>query len=240
VSTEVIRAGVECAAAIAVWTALFRLPFNDSRRRARLALWLGTRCNADPQRAFAVFATLLYLVLAAGVLAWLVLRFRVDLVALLAVRAPLETAALAVLGVAGTVALIGSAVGLAYRVRPGLDVPGAVRSLQWLAGAATLPNAARVAVPVAGACGEELVFRGAVFGAIYGAGGAPLLALAGSALLFAVQQVALTTTPVQAGLLAGAALIIGGMGALLLIATGSLVPALLVHLSFAAFYSRPG
>jgi membrane protease YdiL (CAAX protease family) len=238
-STEVLRAAAECVAAVALWTAVFRLPFQDPRRRARLALWLGSRANADPQRAFAVFATLAYLGLAAGVLAWLALRYRIDLVALLAVRAPGETAALAVLGVAGSVAVIGQGVGIAYRLRPGLDVPGAVRTLQWLAGSAALPGPARIAVPVAGACAEELVFRGAVFGALDAAGGAPLVALAGSAALFAAQQAALTSTRVQAAVLVGSALVIGAMGGLLLLATGSLLPALVVHVSFAAFYSRP-
>lgn len=230
----------ECLGVVALWTGLFRVPFNDPRRRARLALWLGTRANADPQRAFAVFATALYLVLGGAVVAWFAVRYRLGLAGLFAVRAPAELAALTVLGVAGAVALIGLGVGVAYRIRPDLDVPGAVRSLRWIEAAGTLPARVRAAVPVLGACGEEMVFRGAVYGAVYAAGAPPVAALTAAALLFAGQQAALTTTLTQAGLLAAAALVIGGLGGLLLAATGSLLPALVVHMSFAAFYSRTG
>ncbi|MFE2726809.1 type II CAAX prenyl endopeptidase Rce1 family protein [Kitasatospora sp. NPDC059327] len=225
-----------CVLAVAGWLALYRLPFADPARRRRTALWLADRTGLRPDPAFAVFATSLYLGLAAAVLA--VLLPLTDLSLDQVVGRP-STALLfgLPLAVLGTSSLNILCVSLLYRAAPRVDVPGEIARIRWIASILTLPRRYRWIVPATAALFEELVFRGAVLLGLGSLHSGFAFAAVFSTLLFAAGQVVLVSTPVQAYVMATSSIALGTVGSLLIAATGSILPALVLHMSFAGFYT---
>ncbi|MBO7936707.1 CPBP family intramembrane glutamic endopeptidase [Streptomyces antibioticus] len=226
-----------CTAVVGGWLALYRLPFGDPARRRRLGLWLDDRTGLRPGVAFALFGTALYLVLGAGAAAVLWSSAGLSLERL--VGHPPGVALLALLlAVCGTSSLNILCVSLLYRVNPRVDVPGEIARVQWISSILVLPRHCRWAVPAAAALVEELVFRGTVLLGLGAVGSGFLFAAVFNSVLFAVGQVVLVSNWVQAYVLGTASLALGAVGSLLTAGTGSVLPALVLHMSFAGFYTN--
>ncbi|MBS2963476.1 CPBP family intramembrane metalloprotease [Actinocrinis puniceicyclus] len=225
-----------CCVAVASWLALYRLPFADASRRRRMALWLADRSGSRPDAAFAVFATALYLGLGLAVLFALAAAAHLSVHRL--VGAPTASDALTLLlALFGTSSLNILCISMLYRARPIVDVPGEIARIRWIASILSLPGSARWAVPAAAAVVEELVFRGAVFVGLGARGGGFALACAVSTAIFTIGQIVLVSTPVQAFVMGTSGLTLGLVGCLLVAATGSILPAVVLHASFAGFYT---
>ena len=84
---------------------------------------------------------------------------------------------------------------------------------------------------------EEIFFRGIVYSAIKGAGGNLWLAFAMATALFTIGQVVITDNRVAAIVIGFSSIIISVFGTLLIIVYSNIIPALIVHMSFAGFYS---
>ncbi|MCP9210391.1 CPBP family glutamic-type intramembrane protease [Streptomyces sp. NEAU-Y11] len=226
-----------CVATIGGWLALYRLPFGDPARRRRVGLWLADRTGLRPDAAFALFGTVLYLLL--GVVALALLMTFAGLPVQRLVGRPSADALLALLlAVCGTSSLNILCVSLLYRANPRVDVPGEITRVQWISSILALPRHLHWVVPAVAALVEELVFRGAVLLGIGATGGGFLFAATFSTVLFAVGQVVLVSTWVQAYVLGMSSLVLGTTGSLLTAATGSVLPALVLHMSFAGFYTN--
>jgi hypothetical protein len=220
-----------------LWIAVYRLPFGDASRRRRVALWLADRTRLAPDPAFAVFATVLYVGL--GLVVTTVLFPMTGLsVSDLVGAASLGSVAALLLAVLGTSSLNSLCISVLYRAVPDVDVPGEIARIQWVSSILTLPRRARWIIPAVAAAVEELVFRGVVFGGLVSAGAALWFASAVSTLLFALGQVVLVSTRIQAVVMGTSSIILGTVGTLLVAGTGSLIPALILHMSFAGFYTN--
>ena len=99
----------------------------------------------------------------------------------------------------------------------------------------TQPSRVRRIIPALGAFAEELVFRGGVFMGLCRARSPFIKAALVSSLLLCLGQVVLVPTPVQLYIMASASLTCGMVGCLLVAATGSLIPVLILHTSFATY-----
>lgn len=228
---------VVAAVVVAIWVGVYRLPFGAPARRRRMALWLADGTGLDPDPAFAIFATMLYLTLGLGT--FLVLYPLTGLTAgdLIGTFSA-GTAAALLLAVLGTSSLNSLAVSILYRVRPAVDVPGEIARIQWISSILTLPRRARWIIPAAAAAVEEAVFRGVVFGGLASLGAGFWWSSAASTVLFTAGQVVLVSTAVQVTVMAAAGAILGTVGTLLMAGTGSLLPAVILHVSFAGFYTH--
>ncbi|MCX4808570.1 type II CAAX prenyl endopeptidase Rce1 family protein [Streptomyces sp. NPDC058682] len=226
-------------AVVFVWLALYRLPFNDPARRRRTALWLAGRTGLHPDAAFAVFGTVVYLVLGALALAVLLAPTPLAFHQVFGLPEP-GTALALLLAVLGTSSATVFCVSLLYRVDPRADVPGEIARIQWIASILTLPRPYRWIVPAAAALFEEVLFRGVILLGLGALGSGPAFALAFSTCLFAAGQIALVSTRTQAYVLGASSLILGAVGGLLTAATGGVLPALVLHMSFAGFYTNLG
>ncbi|MFJ3794211.1 type II CAAX prenyl endopeptidase Rce1 family protein [Kitasatospora sp. NPDC090091] len=226
-----------CAVVVAGWLALYRVPFNDPARRRRTALRLAGRTGQSPDAAFAVFGTVLYLALGALALTALLAATPLSLDDLVGRPTPATALAL-LLAVLGTSSANILCVSLLYRADPRVDVPGEIARIQWIASILALPRHYRWIIPAAAALFEELLFRGAVLLGLGSLGSGFGVALAVSTCLFAAGQVALVSTPVQAYVLGTSSVTLGVVGGLLTAATGGILPALALHMSFAGFYTH--
>ncbi|MFJ7962459.1 type II CAAX prenyl endopeptidase Rce1 family protein [Streptomyces sp. NPDC096324] len=226
-----------CVAAVGGWLALYRLPFGDPALRRRIGLRLADRTGLRPEVAFALFGTALYLVLGAAVLVLLGAFAGLSVQQFVGQPSAISLPAL-LLAAGGTSSLNVMCVSLLYKANPLVDVPGEIARVQWISSILALPRHFRWMIPAAAALVEELVFRGAVLLGIGHGGGGFVFAMTFGTILFAVGQVALVSTWVQAYVLGTASLSLGVMGCLLVAATGSILPAVALHMSFAGFYTN--
>ncbi|MEV4133809.1 CPBP family glutamic-type intramembrane protease [Dactylosporangium sp. NPDC049742] len=225
-------------AATAAWLALYRLPFRRNRTRQRVRLAVASRTGLPGRYVFPILGTLVYL--AGGVLASILVMYwgGLDLAALLAWHVTPHDVGLLVLTAAGASALTAFAMSMLYAVRPRTDVPGAVTGVRWITEILALPRAWRYIVPATSAAVEEFYFRGVFLGGLLASDTPVWAAIAISGATFTVGQVLLTETALQATVLALSSVVLAVVCGLLVIVEGSVLPAIAVHASFAAYYTQ--
>ncbi|BCB75558.1 hypothetical protein GCM10022251_28280 [Phytohabitans flavus] len=225
-------------AATVVWLALYRLPFRRNRTRQRIRMAVAGRTGLPSKYVFPVLGTVIYLV--GGILASVVLLWAGDLGlgGLLAWHVTPHSVGLLLLTAIGASALTAFAMSTLYTVRPGIDVPGAVSSVRWITEILALPRQWRYAVPAASAVVEEFFFRGVFLGGLLATGTPVWAAIAISGAAFTIGQVLLTETALQATVLALSSVVLAVVCGLLVAVEGSVLPAIAVHASFAAYYTQ--
>ncbi|MEV0733032.1 CPBP family intramembrane glutamic endopeptidase [Polymorphospora sp. NPDC050346] len=222
----------------AAWLALYRLPFADPRRRQRIRLAVASRTNLPAKYVFPILGTVIYLalgLLAAAVLARL---GDVDVVGVLSWDVSWAGIGRTLLAVVGASALTSFAMSMLYAFAPRVDVPGAVSGVRWVQEILVLPRRWRWSVPMVSAAVEEFVFRGVLLAGLLVAGAPAWLAVVVSGLIFTTAQVLLTEQRLQAFVLAVSSIVLSLVCGLLTIVEASVLPALLVHASFAGYYTN--
>jgi membrane protease YdiL (CAAX protease family) len=116
-----------------------------------------------------------------------------------------------------------------------------IREVPWIKGLQELPTNW---VPVAAACGgmvEELVFRGVFLRILTERlGVAPLTAVFATGGLFLFQQLIQVKTPFQRMVIGSGCVAISVVGGVLVVLTGSVIPAIVCHGSFVLFFLNQG
>lgn len=220
--------------ATVIWLAAYRLPFATPRARQRTRLAIASATGWQPRYVFPILGTFMYLalgiaaILVVGEQPWELLRWNVSA----------ESAALTVLAAIGASALTAFTMSLLYTFSPRVNVPAAVSDVRWIQEILALPRRWRWVVPMVSAAVEEFFFRGVVlFGLL--AAGAPIWAAIGFAgVVFTVGQIALTERGLQAVVLALSSAVLSLVCGLLSVVEGSVLPAILVHASFAGYYTN--
>lgn len=227
-------------AAAAGWLALYRLPLSRPRTRQRFRLAVASRTGLPARYVFPVVGTAIYLLtglLAIAVVAW---WGGVPLGAALAWRVSLPEVGLTLLVALGAAAMTGFAMSVLYAVRPRVDVPAAVSGVGWIREILALPRQWRWLVPMSSAAVEELFFRGVFLLGLLASGTPPWLAIALSGAVFVLGQVLLTEQVLAATVLGLSSVVLSVLCGLLVVVTGSVLPAIIVHSSFAGYYTNMG
>jgi hypothetical protein len=151
------------------------------------------------------------------------------------------------LGVVGEISLAGLFVELLRRLTATTPERFAeIHRIPWIVGLRQLPAGTAAPAAALGGVLEELFYRGVLLTILVNElRVAPLAAVAVAGALFLVQQLLQVQTRVQAMVLGAGCAAISLVGGLLVVATGSSVPAVLSHASFVVFYlgqqsDRPG
>lgn len=227
-----------CLAA-AGWLAVYRLPLARPRTRQRFRLWVSSTTGMPPRLVFPIVGTVIYLVAAVAAAAAVMVASGPSL-DVLAVRADWRILPVTVLAILGSAAMTAFAMLVAYTVRPTADIAGAVSTVEWISQVMVLPVQWRWIVPASSAAAEEFFFRGVLCGGLLFLGAPAWVAVLVSAVVFTVGQVLLTENRLQSMVLAVSSVVISGFGGLLVVTTGSVLPAIVMHASFAAFYTNTG
>jgi hypothetical protein len=223
--------------ATAGWLAAYRLPWRTPRARQRFRLAVASRTGLPARYVFPVFGTVFYLFLGALAALAMVGAAPAGWTDPVPWKVSAHGVALTVLAALGSGALVGAAMAVLYAVRPRVDVPGAVTGVRWVREILALPRFGRWLVPAGSAALEELVFRGVALTGLLAAGASGWAALAVAGLVFTAGQVALTETRLQALVLTISSVVVSVLGGLLVLVEGSVLPAILVHASFAGYYT---
>ena len=220
-----------------VWLAAYRLPFADLRRANKVGLALSTWTTLRPDLAFAIFGTALYIGL--GFIGSLIVisRAGVDIAVLFTAGVSIESLAATLVALVGAMSSVSLGSTVLYKLEPQIDIPGSIRRVRWIAAIEALPKRMRFTIPTLGALVEEIFFRGIVYSAVKGAGGNLWLAFATATALFVIGQIVITDNQTAAIVIGFSSIVISVFGTLLIIVSGNIIPALIVHMSFAGFYS---
>jgi len=177
-----------------------------------------------------------------GLLAALLLAVAFSLKASSLVSFAVSQVGITVLGVVGEISLANLLIDFSCRVtRQGPERFAEIAEIPWMKGLRQLPAAA---VPFAAAMGgmvEEFVFRGVLLRILterlmVNA----LAAVAIATVLFCLQQLVQLRTAFQAMVMLCGCVAISLVGGLLVVVTGSVLPALIAHASFVVFFMTPG
>ncbi len=223
-----------------VWLAGYRLPLARPRPRQRFRLAVSSATGLPARLVFPVVGTVIYLAggaLAAAALVW---WGDVPLLDALRMRPSGEAAAATALVAVGTAAITAFAMAVIYQIRPSADVPGAVAGSGWIREVMVLSPRWRWVVPMASAAVEELFFRGVVLVGMLAHGAPGWAAIAVAGLVFTVGQVVLVDNGLAMVVLGVSSVVLSALCGLLVVVTGSVLPAILVHAAFAGFYTNLG
>jgi hypothetical protein len=224
--------------AAVLWLAAYRLPLRSARRRQRVRLAIASRTGIPARYALPIAGTATYLSLGLLAVAGVAAVSGVDLARLLAWRPSLPGLALVPVAVLGAHALTGFAMTFIRTVSPRADIAGAVTGVRWVQQTLELPGRWRWIVPMVSGGLEEYFFRGVALAALAGAG-LPLWAcVLVSGALFTAGQTLLASGPLSALVLAVSSVVLSIVGGALTVCEGSALPAMLVHASFAGYYTR--
>jgi membrane protease YdiL (CAAX protease family) len=151
--------------------------------------------------------------------------------------------ALTVLGAAGEISLANLLVDLICRI-PGVGGPqrlAEMNDVPWIKGVRQLPPGVAPLAAALGGVSEEIFFRGVVQRILTDRFLAPtLVAILIGGILFYVEQLVQLQTRFQALVIACSCVAISAVGGILVVLTGSVVPALFGHASFVLFFMTQG
>jgi membrane protease YdiL (CAAX protease family) len=151
--------------------------------------------------------------------------------------------ALAVLGAAGEISLTNLLVDLICRL-PGVGGPQRLAEMSevpWIKGVRQLPALAAPLAAALGGVSEEIFFRGVMLRILTDRWLAPpVVAIVIAGILFCVQQVVQVQTRFQAVVIGCGCVAISAVGGILVVLSGSVVPAVFAHASFVLFFMTQG
>jgi hypothetical protein len=143
----------------------------------------------------------------------------------------------ALLGAVGEISLASLFVDLLCRLtRTRPERFAEIQEIPWMVGLQQLPRGTAPAAAALGGIIEELFYRGVLLMILIELGLAPSVAVVAAGALFLLQQLLQVQTAFQAMVLGSACVAISLVGGLLVVATGSVIPALLSHASFVVFF----
>lgn len=150
--------------------------------------------------------------------------------------------ALILLGVLAEISLTHLLISAIFLVRP-IDPKrfGEMQEIPWIMGLRHLSPLMRPLAAATGGMVEEVFFRGVVLAILLGPMAVPAptaVLLAGALFLF--QQLLQVQTPLQRIIVGAGCVVISLVGGLLVVLTGSVVPAVLCHASFVIFFLDQG
>lgn len=120
----------------------------------------------------------------------------------------------------------------------GINTIDEIRKIKWIIGISFLPKWSMPLAAALGAFFEEIIFRGIfMIVAINQYHVAPWIVMILSVLLFLYDQVIQLDTLAQICIIGLSSIIISVIGALLVVHTGSILPAVIAHTSFVVFYT---
>ncbi|GIH02941.1 hypothetical protein Rhe02_10080 [Rhizocola hellebori] len=222
----------------AAWLAAYRLPFADPRTRQRVRLAISSLTGLPARYVFSILGTVIYLVLG-GAAAYALLRVgRLNPVDLLAWRISGEGAALTLLAGIGASALTAFAMSVLHALPGRADVPTTVADVRWIQEIVVLPRPWRSLIPGISGALEEFYFRGVMLFGLLATGFPVWAALVFTGAVFTAGQVALTESRMQATVLAISSIVLSVVCGLLTVVEGSVLPAILIHASFAGYYTN--
>ena len=230
--------GAAAAGVTALWLAAYRLPFANPRVRQRVRLSVSSWTGVQPRYVFTILGTIIYLLLGAAAAVALIWLGELDPLAMLAWRISGPGMALTLLAGIGASALTAFAMSVLHSFPAGVRAAESIAQVRWVSEILVLPHRWRWPIPAVSAALEEFFFRGVLLFGLLACGAPVWVAIVLPAVIFTAGQMALTESRVQAAVLGISSVVLSAICGLLTIVESSVVPAILIHASFAGYYTN--
>jgi len=187
--------------------------------------------------SFSIFATVLYCLLPSISSVVVAAVANLEILSLFPVQVDLEFLIVTLLGIIAAMSLVSVFVLITLKLFPQLDIPGEMARIKWIEGIMQTPPQIAWFLPILSASFEEVFFRGVLLAGLLNNGTGTFLAIAVVTMAFILNQVLLADTRTQRMVLGYSSLAISLVGSIVFLATGSIIPSLIMHASFAGFYT---
>jgi len=220
-----------------VWLYLFTLSYKNTYTKNKITLMMSTVFGLPASYSYSIFAAFLYCLLPTIGSLVVAAVADINILNLFAVRFGLETIAIILLSVSAAMSLVSVFVLFIHKLFPHMDIPGEMARIKWIEGIMQTPDNIAWFLPILSASFEEIFFRGVLLTGLVTAGMGVPLAIALVTLAFILNQILLADTWAQRLVLGYSSLAISLVGSIAYFASGSIIPAMIMHASFAGFYT---
>lgn len=230
----VLAGGYGC---LFIWLFLFKLSYKSMHIKNKITLFMSSVFGLPASYSYSIFATLLYCLL--PILSSLAVSRLggVYIPGLFAAPLSLALITMTVLGVAACMSLLAVFVLITQKIRPNIQIAAEMANIKWIQGVFQAPAKIAWLLPLLSASFEEIFFRGVFFSALMLSGADPLHALGAVTFAFILNQTLLADTITQRVIMVFSSIAISVVGGVLFLASGSIIPSIIMHASFAGFYT---
>ena len=223
-----------------LWLAAYKKSYDNPRTRKKITLWIGSHFSGNAKTIYYYAVLVIYLSLPM-LFGWLLLKIaNVPYTEMLTINNDLQInfVYLCVITFIGGVTLSILATNIILIIAPGIDIPNNINKVTWIESTMEFPKQIAWIFPFCSACAEELFFRGACFFSFVGVGIDPYIAMLLVTVMFVANQVYLVNNPIQAIVIGSGSLFISVLGCIITGLTGAVIPSMISHAIYAAFFVR--
>lgn len=199
---------------------------------------MSTVFGLSPTYSYSLFAAVLYCILPLISSIILSIVAEVPFLGLFSFQFSLQSFLITVLSIAAAMSLVSVFIVISLKLSPRLDIAGEMARIKWIEGIFQTPPKIAWLLPLFSASFEEIFFRGVLLQGLVGNGMSIALSVGVVTFAFILNQVLLTDTWIQGIVLGYSSLAISVVGSIAYLASGSLIPSMIMHASFAGFYTN--
>ncbi len=220
------------------WLFIFKLSYKNTYIKNKISLAMSSVFGISPSYSYSIFATFLYCALPtiSSIIVAKVAKIRI--IDLFTIRGGSILIIIIILGIVAAMSLISLFVVVALKIAPNMDIVGEMAKVKWIEGIFQTPKKISWLLPLLSASFEEVFFRGVFLQGLILNDMNFTLAVSLITFAFVLNQVLLTDTKTQGLVLGFSSVSISVIGSIIFLASGSIIPSIIMHASFAGFYTN--
>lgn len=222
---------------LVIWLFLFTQSYKDTYTKNKITLLMSSIFGLPPSYSYSIFATILYCLLPTIGTLLVSSIAGIKILAFFPLRPGLQIIPIVFLSISAAMSMVAVFVVLIQKLSPEIDITGEMARIKWIEGIMQTPEKISWLLPLLSASFEEIFFRGALLTGLLTAGMGTSMAIALVTIAFILNQILLADTRVQKLVLGYSSLAISLVGSIAYLASGSLLPSIVMHASFAGFYT---
>ncbi|EGD46958.1 Abortive infection protein [Ruminiclostridium papyrosolvens DSM 2782] len=221
-----------------VWLFIFKQSYKNTYIKNRISLFISSLFGIPASYSYSVFATFLYCALPVISSIVVAKTAKIHIFNLFPLEVSLELFATIILGVVAAMSLVAVFIIVSLKLAPSMDIAGEISKIKWIEGIFQIPKKIAWLLPILSASFEEVFFRGVFLQGLVSNGMNNVIAVIVVTAAFILNQVLLTDTKVQGLVLGFSSVSISIVGCIMFFASGSIIPSMIMHASFAGFYAN--
>lgn len=219
-----------------IWLIIFTQSYKNTYTKNKITLIMSSIFGLPASYSYSIFATILYCLLPTLGTFVVATVAGVNIFSLFTWQG-FQVIPIILLSISAAMSLVAVFVVFINKLFPRIDIPGEMARIKWIEGIMQTPAKISWLLPLLSASLEEIFFRGALLTGLLTAGMGTPKAIALVTIAFVLNQVLLADTWPQRLVLGYSSIAISLVGSIAYLASGSIIPSILMHASFAGFYT---
>ncbi len=221
-----------------VWLFIFKQSYKNTYIKNRISLFMSSLFGIPASYSYSVFASFLYCALPTISCIVVARTAKIHIFNLFPLVMSLKLFATIILGVVAAMSLVSVFIIVSLKLAPRMDIASEISRIKWIEGIFQIPKKIAWLLPILSASFEEVFFRGVFLQGLVSNGMNTVIAVILVTVAFVLNQVLLTDTKIQGLVLGFSSVSISIVGSIMFLASGSIIPSMIMHASFAGFYAN--